>query len=70
MKVPGTNKRLPRNRDLSEVITTERPDLRIIEDGLARDTHPGPSAQRPIHEGHHEPWRASSALEVRALRLC
>ena len=31
VKVPGTNKRLPRNRDHSEVITTERPDLRIID---------------------------------------
>ena len=31
VKVPGTNKRLPRNRPADEVITMERPELRIID---------------------------------------
>jgi site-specific DNA recombinase len=31
VKVPGTNRRLPRDRDASEVITSERPDLRLID---------------------------------------
>ena len=38
VKVPGTNKRLPRNRDHSEVITTERPDLRILDPELSTAT--------------------------------
>lgn len=31
VKVPGSNKRRPRARDVDEVITQERPDLRIID---------------------------------------
>lgn len=31
-KVPGTNRRVPRDRDPSEVMTFERPNLRIIDD--------------------------------------
>jgi site-specific DNA recombinase len=31
VKVPGTNKRQPRNRPAEDVITVERPDLRIID---------------------------------------
>ena len=31
MKVPGTNKRIPRKRAADEVITMDRPDLRIID---------------------------------------
>src|SRR5688572_1096669 len=34
VKVPGTNKRQPRPRNASEVISQERPDLRIIERAL------------------------------------
>ena len=34
VKVPGTNKRRPRKRDDSEVIVTERPELRIIDQQL------------------------------------
>ena len=31
VKVPGTNRRVPRDRDVSEVIKTERPDLALID---------------------------------------
>ncbi len=34
VKVPGTNKRQPRARNASEVMTTERPELRIIDRDL------------------------------------
>jgi DNA invertase Pin-like site-specific DNA recombinase len=34
VKVPGTNKRVPRPRPADEVITLDRPDLRIIEPAL------------------------------------
>jgi site-specific DNA recombinase len=38
VKVPGTNKRTPRQRDASEVITQDRPDLRLIDPQLWQDT--------------------------------
>ena len=34
VKVPGTNRRVPRDRDASEVISSERPELRIIDHDL------------------------------------
>jgi DNA invertase Pin-like site-specific DNA recombinase len=34
VKVPGTNRRLPRKRPLSETMVRERPDLQIIEPAL------------------------------------
>lgn len=37
VKVPGTNKRTPRDRDESEVLSFERPELRIIDAELWRE---------------------------------
>src|SRR5687768_15493604 len=31
VKAPGSNKRTPKQRDASEVITMERPELRIVD---------------------------------------
>jgi len=35
VKVPGTSKRQPRNRPADEVISVERPELRIIDAELS-----------------------------------
>ena len=37
--MPGTNKRRPRARDASEVMTQERPELRIIDEDTWREVH-------------------------------
>ena len=39
VKIPGTNRRMPRPRDPSEVISSERPELRIIGHELWEETH-------------------------------
>jgi site-specific DNA recombinase len=38
VKAPGSNKRTPRPRDASEVMTQERPELRIIDPALWHET--------------------------------
>ena len=34
VKIPGTNRRIPRDRDISDVMVQERPELRIIDTDL------------------------------------
>src|SRR3569623_2025454 len=51
VKAPGTNKRVPRQRDASEVITLERPELRIIDPALWQDTQTRLAAIRNRYTG-------------------
>lgn len=51
VKVPGTNKRVAKQRDASEVITLDRPDLRIIDPQTWQDTRARLTAIRNRYTG-------------------
>jgi site-specific DNA recombinase len=51
VKVPGTNRRMPRKRPAEEVITLERPDLRIIDDDLWTEVQRRLADVRQLYKG-------------------
>lgn len=51
VKVPGTNRRLPRKRSPEEVITTERPDLRIIDEQTWQEVKTRLAAVHRLYRG-------------------
>jgi site-specific DNA recombinase len=73
VKVPGTNKRQPRPRDPSEVITKHRPDLRIIS---AEIWEQAASKLKSVHERFterdHKPGviRGRSTYPLSGLLVC
>jgi site-specific DNA recombinase len=54
IKAPGSNKRTPRPRDASEVMTMERPELRIIDPRLWQDAQTRLKAIRNRYTGAGE----------------
>jgi Recombinase zinc beta ribbon domain len=51
VKVPGTNKRQPRARNASEVMMSDRPELRIVERGLWQEVSARLAATKAKHGG-------------------
>jgi site-specific DNA recombinase len=53
IKVPGTNKRVARPRPRSEWQTSERPDLRIVNDELWQAVQRRQTRMQQLYGGHH-----------------